>query len=182
MPFASIALFLSLAGVALVYRGWRDGQGRFSVPGWLCLWLAVPLWALTSGWEFGLIYALTLPSVLALAVVALVSRRREVAATAPSASRRLPLPALSALGRAGLWTLLVLPVAGLASGLLALALAYVVAGSADNRIALAGVLLPVLWGSLAYWLAGWRNAGRQGAVLLAAGVLCGLWLALGGVV
>jgi hypothetical protein len=40
----------------------------------------------------------------------------------------------------------------------------------------------VLWGSLAYWLAGWRNAGRQGAVLLAAGVLCGLWLALGGVV
>ena len=95
------------------------------------------------------------------------------------AARRLSAPtaggAVGAMGRA----VLVVPGAGLAAALGALAIGYLLYDDAANRLVTAGLLLPLLWGLAGYWLSAARRLAPPLAVLALAAIGGAVFLALG---
>jgi len=164
------ALALVCGGVLLLFLAWRT-KDRVRLPvvgGWLCLLAALWLFARDAGLEYGLVYGLALPGLAALAVVGLAAQRRSAVAGGPAESGvRWPGPAaaLRTLER----VVLIVVVAGAACAAMALSIGYLLGASPANRFALAGVLLPVLWGVSAYWLGAASRPRVRAAVIAVLG-------------
>ena len=179
MALTASGAALSLATVALLFAAWRRGSGAWAAAALALLLAAIVTWCAAAGVEFGLVYALTLPSLVAFAVIATVNGRRGDAPVSAPAARRLSAPtaggAVGAMGRA----VLVVPGAGLAAALGALAIGYLLYDDAANRLGTAGLLLPLLWGLAGYWLSAARRLAPPLAVLALAAIGGAVFLALG---
>lgn len=174
------AVALVSGGVLLLFLAWRT-KDRVRPPvvgGWLCLLAALWLFARDAGFEYGLVYGLALPGLAALSVVVLTAqRRRAVAGKLAERSVAWPAPVavLCTLERA----VLIVVVAGIACAAMALSIGYLVSASAANRFAVAGVLLPALWGVSAYWLGATSRPRPRAAVIALLGVTGCVILRLG---
>jgi hypothetical protein len=179
MVLNAAGALLSLGTIALLFSAWRRGSGAWAAASAALLVAAIATWCAAAGVEFGLVYALTLPSLAAFAVIAAANGRRGDAPGSAPAARRLPAPTAagtaSALGR----TLLVVPGAGAAAALGALAIGYLLHENAADRLVTAGLLLPLLWGLAGYWLSAARRIERPLATLAVTGIAGAAFLALG---
>lgn len=144
----------SIAGVALLYRSWAR-QPRGSVvmvaAGWLMLVVAAAAWIFLDGWEFGMIYAITVPALPAGAVLWLCADRRS--GRVPSMARlSLSMPGRNAV-RASLLTFLLVVPFGVATSILVTSAAGLLLPLGElNQLVFIVCVMPVVWGVLAVWL------------------------------
>lgn len=179
MVLNAAGALLSIVTVALLFAAWRCGSRAWAAAAVVLLVAAIVTWCAAAGVEFGLVYALTLPSLAAFAVVAAANSRRGDAPGSAPAARRLPAPTAAGTASAVGRTLLVLPGAGIAAALGALAIGYLLHDNAADRLVTAGLLLPLLWGLAGYWLSAARRIARPLATLAVAGIAGAAFLALG---
>jgi hypothetical protein len=179
MLMEGFATLLSAAAVLLLYGAWRRGSRALAGGGLAGIAIATISWCTAAGPEFGLVYALTVPAVAAVAVIAAANRRRGMPPVYAPALRRVPRPGarstLHAAGRAGL----LLPGTGLATALAALGIGYLASDDPAGRLVLAGLLLPLLWGLGSYWLLAASQPWRPAAVVALGGLAGAGFLALG---
>lgn len=147
------ALGTASAGLALLFGSWRGRIGSRWLPvpvGWLLLLLSAWFWVAGAGVEFGVSLALLVPSGVAWLFVAgnwqrrTRRKRRDAGPPKPVADRR-------SLSRHALLFLLVVPLAAVASTLLAVALSLALPTAEINAMVTVLAVMPVLWGCAAYW-------------------------------
>lgn len=174
IAFPFLGIFSTLLGLGLIYLAWKSRvqlQDTFTFVGWLLLVFTTAIWITLSGWEFGLIYGLTIPSLLALVIVAfnLESRR-----TANSNLSRVSigLPTTRSVLKATSDFLLAVPFALVASVIVSYSLGVFLVEIEVNQMVLAICLLPFIWGVFAWWLLADISRLRPMFSLLGITVLC----------
>lgn len=140
-------------GVALLYASWSKRLANKQPVLWLA-WLLVAasvfLWGFAGGREFGPVIAmLVLPMIAWLFVAANHHVRGRGARTQEPA--RLNLPPLRAVGRHAAIFVVSVPLAAAASTLLVLGGTLYLPWQEIDRLALAVLLIPFLWGLSAFW-------------------------------
>lgn len=179
MNLTAAGVALSFGTIALLFRAWRQSSGAWAAAAVLLLIAAIATWCAAAGVEFGVVYALTLPSLAALALIAAVNDRRGDAPHTVPAARRLPAPTASGTARALGRAVLLGPGAGVAAALSALAIGYLLQEASADRLVTAGLLLPLLWGLASYWLSAARRLVRPLTTLVLAAIAGATYLALG---
>ncbi len=179
MALTAAGAALSLGFVAGLFGAWRRGSGAWAAAALILLLAAIVTWCAAAGVEFGLVYALTLPSLAAFALIAAVNDRRGATPRSAPAARRLPAPTAGGAAQALGKVMLVVPGAGVAAALGALAIGYLLHEEAADRLVTAGLLLPLLWGLAAYWLSAARRIARPLAALAVAAIAGAAFLRLG---
>lgn len=173
--FGSVAVACTVSAVALLYRSWsrRPEGSRVAVAtGWLLLAVAAAWWIALDGWEFGTIYAITVPSLAAAGVLCLVADRR------PGRVRNAPHTPMARASwravRANLFTfLLVFPFGVVASTLVTSAVGLLLPFGELDQLAFIVCAVPVVWGLVAFWL---TMDVRRRRPIVSLGALSGLSL------
>lgn len=150
------ALVASLLGLGLLYQQWRGGGQRSTdairlVGGLGLLCVALGLWIAADGAEIGTSLWLLAIGPLAWVIVATTAPRGPVRSQALTPAV-LGRPSAAVLGRQAARTAAVLPLAGAAAACSALALTTLLPWQVANRLSLAILAVPLLWGLAAYWL------------------------------
>lgn len=173
-----IATLLTAAGAALLFGSWRKRLRpgwAWNTAGWLAITGAFTVWSRAMGPEYGPAVAILVLPLAAWVIVGFNRRVRE-----PRSERIQPasvsLPPLAAVLRHLGRFLLTVPVAAVASILLALVLAWALPWTDAGRLALVILAVPVIWGLFAWWITADRRAWRPGMVVAVTAVLCGLIL------
>ncbi len=146
---ASVATGL---GAILLYRKWRNRLSgpAIALAGWALMTLALALWIVALGPEFGSVVGLTVPSLVVLCIVALHADIRQ-RGDAPE-NRQPGKMTAARFSRHLLRFLLAVPVAGIASMCVVTALAVALPWGGANQWAFAIFLLPLVWGAAACWV------------------------------
>ncbi len=180
MAWMVTAILTSLAGMGLVYTTWRmSGLRRgamLTALGFACLLLvALPLWTAAEGAEIGVsLWLLGVGPLAWIFVVLNADRRPEREQSMPSAA--ITVPGLAVSGRQLLRSVGVLPLAGAAAAGVALVLASVLPWQWANRLSLAILAVPLLWGGAAYWVCADREPLRPLLVLALLVAASAAWL------
>ncbi|MBC3765585.1 hypothetical protein [Neptunicella marina] len=173
-----LATLLSLATVSGFYLSWKQQASR-------ALWLSIGLlvvscigWSYAAGWEYGLVYALCIPSMLVWLFI--WQQRKSLGVNkaiphSPAAKVSAKLAA-SHMGR----LLVVLIIQALISLLLTLVFCYLLPLEDVNRMALGIVLLPLVWALLSYQLLQSRFYWRSLSIQMVVGLLSAGGLAVQG--
>ncbi|WP_218352889.1 hypothetical protein [Alteromonas lipotrueiana] len=176
-----IAPLVACMGIGLLLAGWQGRLPRFhhsyKPVGWACIAATPWLWHFTYGWRFAIAFAVLTVMSIALLVIYWQREVRPPAAIKPSARQpvklKLAVPgALWQLWRAGI----ALPLAGITSMLLTVAVTRYLPWSSVNIIALGVYTMPFVWGGLAYWSLADRRTWRPPVALLTLGALAYLLL------
>lgn len=122
--------------------------------GWLTLVAAWGAWTLASGVEFGTVFALTTPALVAVALVWKHRKRRPGPPATPRGSTVAQNSAErgTALMLHSTRLLLTVPLAAAASLHAGTAIAVLLPLTRPDALALGILLLPLLWGLSAYWM------------------------------
>lgn len=178
--FEWIGLALGAAGVAALYSSWRKLplSGPWVVAaGWLLVAVSLWSWVAGAGAEFGISYGLIAFSLLGAVLVLYNFELRERKLARSNGTRALTIDPRS-WGRHGLLLVAAVPLAGLASTLLTVWLASFLPWHPTDRMVLAVLLVPVIWGLAAWWACADSRPLRPVSVLGAAAVLPALILYL----
>ena len=164
------ALLLTLTGVFSLYSSWRRREPSpvRVIDGWLLLLLAVPLWVMLCGPEFGVAYALAVPALAAWGLISL--RHQPLSASAGRAlkGRVAEYPGTLRVLQALAQFLLVTAGFGLLGLLITNAVAGLLPFGMKMNLLLTLLIFPLLWASLTCWfLAGRRRWSSVTALLLA---------------
>jgi hypothetical protein len=178
MVYASAAVLSGVGGVALLYASWRGRlqPKRLAVTsGWLLIAVSSSIWIRSVGAEFGTaIAAMQLPIVAWTLVMANRHIRRSTGRRQEPSGLNLPR-FQSVLHHSGRF-LLAVPLAACSGTMLGLATAALLPWREVDRLALAVLLVPLVWGALAYWACLERHLLRPALGLLAGGGLGALVL------
>lgn len=175
-----LALLASAAGAGLVFLGWRREQGAaLAAAGWLLAFVAILPWSWALGAEIGSCYAIMVFVCLAWAAVTwnrdvVTDRWRGV--SAGRVLQRLHRPGLKACALQLLRFLLAVPVAGLASLMLASALVLPLSWSMSAKVAAVIFVFPLLWGAFSVWICAQERLLRPVLANIALCALGGLLL------
>jgi hypothetical protein len=165
------ALLISLAGLAWLWRGWKDGAAMGPRVAVACaLWAgATTIWIDRFGAEIGIPLALETAALIAFAFILSRMERRT---GRPPRERSASLPPRS--GRHILVGCLRALVAGPVGLVAALGIAIVIATRAplaeQTRLILGGLIVPTLWAIGIAWIACQRRLPLQTATFAAIGV------------
>lgn len=177
-----LTMFLGIAaaglGVALLYASWRK-RVRRKTPvlwtAWLFVAASVLFWVRVAGGELGPVIAMLVLPVIAWTFVAAnrhvrgnPGRRQEPA--------RLDLPGLRAVGRHAAIFLVSVPLAASASTLLVLGGTAYLPWKEVDRLALAVLLIPFVWGLFSFWATADPRLSRPALSLAVGGSLGGILL------
>jgi len=165
------AVATALGGLGLIFASWRRWvpvalNAASAAAGWLVLLLSGWLWIVSTGAEFGVLLAFLVPSLLAWMLV-LVNRqhrqrrdRAEPPALKPNAGERSWVRHLVLF-------VVVVPLAAVASALVTVALSLLLPWREVDAMVMVLVIMPILWGSAAYWACADSRLVRPAAALLA---------------
>jgi hypothetical protein len=172
LPPLTAALF----GTALLYRSWRRSLPNRALTisiGWMFLFGSLPLWVYAAGSEFGSVFAIiAVPFAAWLFVGIGLQARDRVAVALPR--RRLHGPSLRAMIRQlGLFAATV-PLAGAASSMVSAALVRWLPGLEVDRMAFAVLIMPVVWGLLAFWICAAERRLRTISLIAGLGIVSAL--------
>ncbi|MEX2496022.1 MAG: hypothetical protein WD448_08040 [Woeseia sp.] len=153
MPFALAGVIAGTGGVALLYFSWSGRLQRRApvlVLAWTLVALSFWLWPRAVGVEFGTVMA-SLQLSLAAWVLIIANphvrrsrgRRQEPATT--------NLPRLQAMAWHAARFLLAVPLAAVASTAMVLAAVSLLPWADVDRLALAVLAVPLVWGLVVYW-------------------------------
>lgn len=149
-----IAILLSLAAAALVFRSWRRGKLVWAAAlGWLLAFASILPWSRALGPELGTCYGIM---VFVCLVWAAVLWNMEPA-RADTASRQrnfqaLHRPSVREYGKHGLLFLLSVPGAGILALMLTAALVLPLAWTMPVKVAVVIFVFPVVWGAFSVWI------------------------------
>jgi len=144
----------TLGGPGILYYSWKYKpalKASFTGFGWLLIGLAVFCWSALEGWEFGLIYGITLPSLAAFTFIVLNARVHD-ASINEMQFISVTKPSIQILLRFTGMALIVLPFALATSASISYGLSTLMIDSALNQLVLAICFLPILWGLFAFWI------------------------------
>ncbi|MQA92357.1 MAG: hypothetical protein GEU90_19375 [Gemmatimonas sp.] len=148
----ALAIACTISGVALLYRSWTrrpDGARAVAAVGWLLLGATAVPWFALDGWEFGAIYAITVPSLAAGLILWLVAdRRRRRAEPLPRWS--VAAPGWPAVRKVMGTFLLVVPFGAVASTVVTGAAGLLLPISELNQLVFIVCVMPIVWGLFAY--------------------------------
>jgi hypothetical protein len=173
MVYGSAAILSCICGAALLYASWRGRlrPKRLAVTGgWLLIAVSLALWIRAVGAEFGTAIAAMQLSIVAWTLV-MANRhiRRSIGRRQEPSGLNLPR-FQSVLHHSGRF-LVAVPLAACSGTLLALAAVALLPWSEVDRLALAVLLVPLIWGALAYWACLERRLLPPALGLLAGGAL-----------
>ncbi|MEM9171217.1 MAG: hypothetical protein AAGA84_00775 [Pseudomonadota bacterium] len=147
-----LALLCAATGIGLNLWSWQGGRQyprTAVIAGWLCVAASVALWSAEIDVEFGLVVGLGIASVLAWLIVS--TQLRHKPATLRHVERRSPsVPGARTVGRQFVLFVLVMLLAGIASLLLSMGLSRLMPADEITRLATVMLLLPIVWGVLAF--------------------------------
>lgn len=174
-----LALIATMLATSLVYLGWRNSATGFSFAGWSGLVACIGLWCATLGTEFGLTIGLTLPAVLVWGGILREAAKQhggERVRTLPvkPAHRRQLAPRHIAKNTAH--ALYLLPGQLFICALIMIALVYQLPVSEPKQMAIGVLMMPVLWGVLAYGYMMSKRKLMYVGMSLACALVAGLWL------
>ena len=179
MIFGSfLALIVSTVAACGVYLGWRHRSLLYAVLGWLVMAASIYAWYFALGLEYGLTIGLCLPALTVwVAIVAEANPQSEVRARVkpPHQWRVAPRQIARHTGH----ILYVLPGQMFICALIMIALVYQLPVSEPKQMATGVLLMPVLWGLLAYWYVLSARKWLHIVLSVGAAALAGVWL-LGG--
>lgn len=165
-------------GVTLLYASWRRREQHKTLilwSAWLLVAASIALWGHAAGPEFGPVIALLVLSMIAwLFVVANRHVRSNSGRQQQPAS--LNLPRLRALGRHAAIFLVSVPLAACASTLLVLGATLYLPWQEIDRLALAVLLIPFVWGLASFWASADPRLSRPALGLAVGGSLGGMLL------
>ncbi len=175
------SLLAAACGIGVLYTSWR---GRFrrkaavNLTGWALIGVSGSLWMRATGMEFGVVIAFLVLSLLAWVVVLanIQVRARKAPRIQPAEAGARSLPAV--VRHLALFTGTV-PVAALASALLAMSVAELLPLVVVDRMAFAVLAVPVLWGLLAWWMCSDVRPLRPVAGVVVIVASCALFLYVG---
>jgi len=159
------AVACTVAALVLLYRSWSrtlSGSRATVLTAWTLLLVASACWVALGGWEFGTIYAITVPSVAALPLLWLVADRRTGRVVA-TPRRRLSKPSWTGIAKHLRTFLLVVVLGILASTLITSAVGLLLPFGEINQLVFIVCVMPTVWGLIAFWLA--MDADRRRPVL-----------------
>tara|TARA_Y100001970_G_scaffold3924_1_gene4518 strand:+ start:6332 stop:6883 length:552 start_codon:yes stop_codon:yes gene_type:complete len=168
MNFLSIALALSAIGILLLFQAWKKNHliGYYdSLIGWALNFLAIYFWSTAVGWEFGSVYAFTVPSIVAIVFVAANREPRspkKISVTRSGLKAPTPGKLIAFLRTFFLVTVL----AGTAGLLSSAAISSLLSKELLNNLVFGVFLMPVLWGAYAYWVSSDPSQARSSLSLL----------------
>ncbi|MCG8414432.1 MAG: hypothetical protein MI746_09470 [Pseudomonadales bacterium] len=149
-----VGTLCTIGGAGVLYFSWKSKiqlKESFNVLGWSLLVAALFSWTGLNGWEFGTLYAITLPSLAALLYVSYNAELNGSSVAAPSfkpIKKPTGRQALSFIGK----LLLILPFALTASIFVSYGVSILAVQSELNQLVMAICILPIIWGFFAYWL------------------------------
>lgn len=143
-----VAGTLSIATVATLFKSWRSQASAFLIIGLLLLVLSCICWSYAQGWEFGVLYALLAPGLLAWLFIMASQRILPAPKNTPS-PKSLDL-SRSTLLINGAHFISVLFVLLVTSVLISLGFSASMPFSTAGQLALSVILLPLVWGLCAY--------------------------------
>jgi hypothetical protein len=154
----SVLGFLSSAvGVLILHRAWQRQIPKFrgaAISGaWLFVALAIYLWSLAHGAEFGVCFALIALALQSWSLITFTrdSRRRH---NGEPAFKPKPLALASGIRALPMQSLLfvsAVPLAGLSAMLFTVVTTMLLPWDKVNLMALGIYAMPVVWGAAAYW-------------------------------
>jgi hypothetical protein len=164
----SLALAITIAGVALLYASWRRlaRDQRFVVPAaWLLLGFGASLWIRISGAEFGLAYSFIAMAFAAWSFVAVGRETRR--STGRRAQPRFPGARANRaeIRRIVARAFVAVPLAGAASVLVSVVCVAGLPWGTANRYVFAILVAPIIWAVAAAWVGMTANLSRAALVL-----------------
>ncbi len=139
---------LTLAALGVIYKSWRAQASTYLYLG-LVVWLiAAVCWSYAQGWEFGVLYALCIPSILVWPFIAANQTHLPQPKNVPQ-PRSFDFSRRTVLGNIANY-IVVLIVLLVVSVLLTLGLCALLPFSIAGKLATGIVLLPILWGLIVY--------------------------------
>ena len=177
--FAMLAAVVAAGlGVALLYASWRKRIRQKRAVCWIA-WLLVAtsigLWAFATGPEFGPVIALLVLPMVAWVFVGANGHVRSHNGRSQE-PERLELPRLRAIGRHAAIFLVSVPLAACASTLLVLGGTLHLPWQEVDRLALAVLLIPFVWGLFSFWATADPRLSRPALGLAVGGTLGGMLL------
>lgn len=165
------ALTINLLGIATLYYSWKNKQRNkqlFSNFSWILLFVALLLWCEFSGWEFGIVYCLTISALIAWIFI-LYNRQQR-----PSRDRHQPQQfqrlQFVQIGHIFAKVLVVGPFAMLIFSTLSLSLIKWAPGSYANRLVFACFLWCLLWALFSCWVSATKKLFNPILCLLGIGI------------
>lgn len=154
IAFLLLGTLSTLVGLGMIFLSWKSRiqlKDTFTSVGWLLLVLALIAWIGLSGWEFGLIYGLTLPSLAALLLVGFNAESNN-SGMSNLPRMQLATPSQRAVLKTVFRVLLIVPFALVTSVFISYTLGVLLLEVELNQMVLAICVLPVIWGVFAWWL------------------------------
>lgn len=174
-------MLCALFGIALLNRSWRRATAHRSATttvGWLLLAGSLAAWVVVAGVEFGPVFAILAVPFLAWLFVGAGIESRQRPSSTPTRRPMQKIEWSRLFEHAGLFSTAIL-LAGVAAALLAAALIRWLPGAEADRMALAVLLMPVLWGTLSVWICATEQRLRTCTLVSGLGIAGGLLAAAG---
>lgn len=153
MLYTLLAIVCLLAAVALLFTSWRSAKGLAlcNTCGWLLIALALVLWSLSQGAEFGISFSLLLLPLIAWAIIT-VNRDNRIQKVRVQPRERLGRPSIKAFFLHAWRLICCVLLSGLGSAFGFIGFATLLPLSPVNAIVLGVFVIPLVWGAAAYWL------------------------------
>lgn len=170
---ALVAVFLSFLGLGLVYRGWKQADRVSGALGWALVASSVLAWTPAAGLQYGLVYMLFAPALLAWPYVSREVSRipSRVGQQRPREAPRWSVAQVAANAGTAIVVALGLP---FMAGILTVFVSFQLPVSGASQAAIAILLLPLLTALyVVVYLASrhrmqWLLSGSAGTAALAA--------------
>ena len=163
MTFSLLAAGLALLGISCLFFQWKNQTSfglAFVLLGWGLLTVSIVPWAYSFGIEYGLVYALGVPSCLVWALIAQQNQHKNAKTPHTKTenppkelSFRLPLKPIhyrSILLNTGR-IIVVLPFSMIVSLLITVFLVYLLPVNEDLQLLSALLVMPIIWSVFAIW-------------------------------
>lgn len=170
-----LASVTTVLATSLLYHGWRKSTTGYSVAGWCGVVASTGLWCKALSMEYGLTIGLTLPALavwIGIAMQAKPQRAPRLPAKPPHRWQFVPRQIAQNKGHA----LYLLPGQLFICALIMIALVYQLPVSEPKQMAIGVLMMPVLWGVLAYGYMMSRRKGLHIGASVACALIAGLWL------
>jgi hypothetical protein len=147
-------LLCNIGGIGALFYSWKSKlelKALAKILGWSLVVAAALVWVGLSGWEFGLLYAITLPSFSALLYICLnaeIKPRKIKTADYQPAVAPSPKAVFQLFGK----LFLILPFGLTTSALVSFGLSTIFVSSELNQMVSAICILPLVWGGFGYWI------------------------------
>ncbi|MBN7796520.1 hypothetical protein [Parahaliea mediterranea] len=178
--YAWLGVVLGASGVLGLYSSWRRlalSGGRVVALSWLLIAASPWAWSRAWGAEFGISFALIALSLLGGLLVLFNFEVRERKQSRPASTQAVAVDPRS-WGRHLFLFFVVVPLAGAASIFSTVLLCGLLPWHPTDKMVLAVLLVPVVWGLAAYWACADTRPARPAAALLCAATLPALMLLL----